>query len=234
VDGADRPRSVPDLEQAVTREGWLPSRGEPFAGVDAGLGTPGELMRLVADGLTARGLDVRPPGDAFDRCLTIGCPEARCTVSVSDFGDVEWQWSPAGLADPGRIADMAAALLAGQAQDRPVPGSWCGYDCLTFKGLVGLELRARGFDVGLEVHEDEDHLDVRAEIVVTSHGSAGNAAVHVTDDGSVTWTRDDWAEAATLVRAPGYRRRITDPVKLAAAVVTTITRAMSQATLAGR
>jgi hypothetical protein len=69
---------------------------------------------------------------------------------------------------------------------------------------------------------------------VTSPASPGNATVHVTDEGSVTWTRDDWAEATTVVRAPGYRRRITDPVKLAGAVVTAITRAMSQAALAGR
>jgi hypothetical protein len=42
------------------------------------------------------------------------------------------------------------------------------------------------------------------------------------------------AEAATVAQAPGYRRRITDPVKLAAAVVMTITPAMSWPALAVR
>jgi len=201
--------------------------------VDAGRGSPGELMNLVAKGLVAHEFVVRLPEDEGDRRLTIGCPGGRCTLSVGDWGEVEWQWCPAGLADPGRIANVAAALLTGQMPDNPGPGSEHTLDCVTVKGLVGLELKARGFDVALEVHEDEEHFDVWAEIVVTSPGSGDGARVHVTDDGSVTWTRDHWAEATTVVRAPGYRRRITNPAKLAGAVVTTITQAMAQAALAG-
>jgi hypothetical protein len=224
---------VPDLEQAVTA-GAVPSPGAPFGAVDAGRGTPGELMRLVADGLAAGGFEVSLPADAGDRRLTIGCPEARCTVSVSDWGDVEWEWCPVGQPDPRRTADMVTALLTGEAPGPPWPASAHGPDCLTFRGLAGLELRARGFDVGLAVCADEEYLDVRAEIVVTCPGAADGAAVHVTDDGSLTWARDRWPEATTMVRAPGYCRWITDPAKLAAAVVRTITRAMSQPALAGR
>lgn len=182
----------------------------------------------------AHGFQVRPPEAECDRRLTIGCPGGRCTVSVGDWGDVEWQWCPAGLADPRRVANVAAALLTGQTQDQRGRGNGYVFDCVTFKGIVGLDLKARGFDVCLEVHEDQEYFDVRAEIVVTSPGSVDKAAVHVTDDGSVTWTRDHWAEATTVGRAPGHCRSITDPAKLAGAVVTTIARAMSQAALAGR
>jgi hypothetical protein len=203
--------------------------------VDAGRGTPGELMRLVAAGLAARGFEVRLPEDALDRQLTIGCPGGRCTVSVGDWGEVEWQWCPAGLADPARVADVAAALLTGRAPDTLGPGGGHTLDCVSFKGLVGLELKARGFGVDLAVHEDKEHFEVWAEIVVTSHddGDGDGARVHVTDDGSVTWTRDHWAEAITEVRAPACHRKITDPVKLAAAVVMRITPAMSQAAPTG-
>jgi hypothetical protein len=232
VDGSSRPRSASAPGQAVAEMERPPPRGAGRA-VDAGRGAPGELMRLVADGLMARRFGVRPPEDALDRRLTIGCPGGRCTVTVGDWGDVEWQWCPAGLVDPRRVADVADALLTGRTPGRSGPGSAYTLDCVTFKGLVGLELRARGFDVALEVHADEEHFDVWAEIVVTSYDSGDGAKVHVTDEGSVTWTRDHWPEATAVVRAPGYCRWITDPGKLAGAVVTTIARAMSQAALAG-
>ncbi len=197
---------------------------------------PGELMRLVAGGLAANGFDVRPP-DYEDGCrMTIGCQGARCAVSVSDWGDVEWECCPwaSDEADPKQIADVATVLLTGRAQDNPRRGNGYGREGLTFKGIVGLELRARGFDVDLEVYEDEDYFDARAEIVVTNPGSGKDAAVHVADDGSVTWLRDYWAEAATIIWEPEFCGWFDDPAKVAGAAVETITRAMSQADLACR
>lgn len=197
---------------------------------------PGELLRLVAEGLTAHGFDVCPPEREGGCRMAIGCEGARCAVSVTELGDVEWEcWPPAGgEADPKQAADIAATLLTGQAQDYPRLGDGYGHDTVTFKGVVGLELKARGFDVGLEVYEDEDYFDARAEIVVTSPDSGGEATVHVTDDGSITWTRDYWAEAATVVWEPDFCGRIADPEKLAGAVVATITAAMSHLAPAGR
>ena len=46
---------------------------------------PGELLRLVADGLTGAGLEVRPPGDGEGCRLDIAWPGARCTLTVGDF-----------------------------------------------------------------------------------------------------------------------------------------------------
>jgi hypothetical protein len=119
-------------------------------------------------------------------------------------------------------------------RDYPRLGDGYGHDTVTFKGVVGLELKARGFDVGLEVYEDEDYFDARAEIVITSPDLGDGAPVHVTDDGSITWTRDYWAEAATVIWEPDFCGQIADPQKVAAAVVATITAAMSHLAPAGR
>jgi len=196
---------------------------------------PGELMRLVADGLTASGFDVRPPEYVGGCRFTIGCEGARCALSVGDWGDVEWEccrWA-SGDADPKRIADLATTLLTGSAGDYPRQGKGYEHPGITLKGIVGLELKARGFDVNLEVYEDEDYFDAQAEIVVTNPGAEEDVQVHVTDDGSVTWVRDYWAEAATIIWEPEYYGWIADPAKVASAVVETITQAMSQACPAG-
>jgi hypothetical protein len=197
---------------------------------------PGELLRLVAEGLTAHGFDVRPPERDGGCRMAIGCEGVRCAVAVSDWGDVEWEcWPQADYeADPKQTADMAATLLTGQARDYPRLGDGYGHETVTFKGIVGLELKARGFDVGLEVYEDEDYFDAQAEIVVTSPDPGDGATVHVTDDGSITWTRDYWAEAATVTWEPDFCGSIAAPEKVATAVVATITAAMSHLAPAGR
>ena len=230
MDGPNRPRTVCDLGQSVIKAGLLPESGGPTATLDAGRNEPGELMRLVADGLTANGFEVRPPECEGGCRLTIGCHRARCTVAVTDWADVEWEWCPlpSGEADPKRIADVATTLLTGDAQDYPRLGNGYGHDTVTFKGVVGLELKARGLAVDLDIYQDEDYFDAHAEIVVTSPGSEADAAVHVADDGSLTWTRDYWAEAAASAWAPDSCGGIADPEKVAGAVVATITRAMSQ------
>ena len=195
---------------------------------------PGELMRLVAGGLTASGLDVRPPEHDGGCRLRIGCPGARCELSVTDWGDIEWECWPqaSSAADPGQIADVATVLLTGQTRDYPRQGNGYGHDSITFKGIVGLELKARGLAVDLEVYEDKDYFDAQAEIVVTNPASAEDATVHVTDYGSITWSRDYWAEAATVIWEPDFCGWIADPEKVADAVVATITRAMSQLVMA--
>jgi hypothetical protein len=189
---------------------------------------PGELMRLVAGGLTASGLDVRPPEHDGGCRLRIGCPGARCALAVTDWGDVEWECCPqaSGAADPQQIADVATVLLTGRSQDYARRGNGHGHDSITFKGIVGRELRARGLAVDLEVYEDKDYFDARAEIAVTNPASADDATVHVTDEGSITWTRDYWPEAG--IWEPDFCGWIADPDKVAGAVVATITRAMSQ------
>ena len=78
---------------------------------------PGELLHLVADGLTDAGLVVRDPGDGEGR-LDIALPGARCTLAVGDCGGAEWEycpWSPEE-ADPDLTADLATVLLTGRSR----------------------------------------------------------------------------------------------------------------------
>jgi len=190
---------------------------------------PGELLRLVADGLTGAGLDVRPPGDADGCRLDIAWPGARCTLAVGDCGSAEWEywpWSPQD-ADPNLTADLATALLTGRTGPQPRLGSGHQRENVTFKGIVGLELKARGLEVELAVYCDETAFDTFAEIIATAPGPGDDGGqVCVTDEGGLTWTRYYLAEAA-LVSAPGLCGQAADPASIAGSVVEAVTRAMS-------
>jgi hypothetical protein len=155
---------------------------------------PGELIRLVAEGLTGCGLEVRLSDPQGAARLDIACEAGQCRLSVNDWAYAEWDYTPRSRddADPTLTADLATALLTGRTdQYRRLAG---GYrrDGITFKGIVGRELKARGLDVELAVYEDEDYFDVTAEIVITVPGSEDTAKVCVTDEGCLTWTRDYW------------------------------------------
>jgi hypothetical protein len=191
----------------------------------AGRAAPGELLRLVADGLAGAGLDVRPPADADGCRLDIAWPAARCTLAVGEGGSAEWEywpWSPAG-ADPDLTADLATVLLTGRSGPQPRLGSGHQRENVTFKGIVGLELKARGLDVELAVYCDETAFDVIAEVIATVPGQGGGGQVCVADDGGLTWTRDYLAEAAAL-SGPG---QAADPASIAGSVVEAVTRAMA-------
>ena len=195
----------------------------------AGRTAPGELLRLVADGLAGAGLDVRPPVDADGCRLDIAMPGARCTLAVGEGGSAEWEycpWSPAD-ADPDLTADLATVLLTGQAGPQP---RLAGHQLenVTFKGIVGLELRARGLEVELAVYCDETAFDTFAEIIATVPGPGdGGGQVCVTDEGGLTWTRDYWAETAAITSETKPWGQPADPVSIAGSVVEAVTRAMS-------
>ncbi len=146
-------------------------------------------------------------------------PGARCTLAVGEGGSAEWEYWPwsADDADPDLTADLATV-----AADRPQPGrsrAWApgtSRENVTFKGIVGLELKARGLDVELAVYCDETAFDVFAEIIATVPGPGdGGGQVCVADDGGLTWTRDYLAEAAALVSAPGLCGQAADPASIA-------------------
>jgi hypothetical protein len=189
---------------------------------------PGELLRLVVDGLTCAGLDVRPPADGEGR-LDIAWPGARCTLAVGEGGTAEWEYWPwsADDADPGLTADLATVLLTGRSGPQPCLGSGRQLENVTFKGIVGLELKARGLDVELAVYCDETAFDTFAEIIATVPGTGDGGQVCVADDGGLTWTRDYQCEAAALISAPEGCGQAADPADVASAVVEAVTRAMS-------
>lgn len=192
-------------------------------------GQPGELIRLVADGLTVSGLDVRLTDPEGAARLDIICEAGQCRLSVNDWASAEWDYTPRSKdeADPALTAGLATALLTGSAGHYPHPAGGYRREGITFKGIVGRELRARGLDVGLEVYADEDYFDAHAEIIITNPGSRDDAQVRVTDEGCLTWTRDYWGQTATIVFEPDFCGWITNPADVAASVVATITQAMA-------
>ncbi len=189
----------------------------------------GTLLHLVTDGLTNSGLAVRPPEHAEGCQVAIACEGSECALTVDDWGRVTFEhraWLP-GAADPKLTADLATALLTGQPSPYPRLGRRYGQEGITFKAVVGLELRARGLDVALAVYEDEDFLHAHVEIAVTAPGTDNAARVCVTDDGCLTWTRDYWAEAAIAFEPGGLDGWIADPATVARSVAEAVTRAMS-------
>jgi hypothetical protein len=190
---------------------------------------PGGLASLTAASLTAAGLEVTGPDAADDDGggrLVIACQSARCDLVVSDSADAELHWSPFGgdAADPHRVADLAATLLSGQPGARH-PGAASGD--ITFKGIVGMDLRAAGFEVELSVYPDETCFDVTAEIVVMDPRAEISGIVYATDDGGLTWYRDYWDEYAETAWQPGFRAWLPDPSAVARAIAGTVSRALS-------
>jgi hypothetical protein len=188
-----------------------------------------ELARLTAAVLSDAGLRVTGPGAANDDdggLLVIACHAARCALVVSDSADAELHWSPlAGdAADPHRVADLAAALLTGHPAPRH-PGT-ASRD-ITFKGIVGMDLRAAGLTVELNVYPDETCFDVTAEIAVTDPRTANSGTVYADDHGGLTWHRDYWDEHAETAWQPQFRTCLPDPPAVARAIAGTITRALS-------
>jgi hypothetical protein len=55
------------------------------------------------------------------------------------------------------------------------------------KGVVGLELRARGFSVELDVYSDDEFLEVEASIVVAGTAADAHSEIRVSDDGNIKW-----------------------------------------------
>lgn len=190
---------------------------------------PGELMRLVADGLTQKGFPSQLPAYSDSRRLTITAPAARCTLSVEDSGSVCWDWQPpAGQAvDPHHLADLASLLLTGQPSTCPRPSDPGQPSRFTLKGAVGHELAARGLRARMEICTDHESFDVDAVMVATAPG--GRAEVRVTDDGALSWEHDYWIEAMRATAAPDPAAVILDPRELAGSIVATVSQALAVA-----
>jgi hypothetical protein len=102
----------------------------------------------------------------------------------------------------------------------------CSVSEITFKGIAGMDLKAKGFDVALDVYPDDFRYDVISEIAVTNpRDDAGT--VYITDQGGLTWSRDYWDEHAETTWHPHYRTWLPDPTTVARAIADTITRALS-------
>jgi hypothetical protein len=155
--------------------------------------TPGELMRMVAGGLTAHGFEVRSPEYDDERRLTItNLKDMHCWIIVDDCGHIECGYVPQRgcEADPAMVTSLVINRLADDGQEcyrtaaKPrVPG-------LPMRCVVGQELKAAGLDVGMNVYEDLVAYEVVAEIVVTNPGHRERGEIRISDDGAITWERD--------------------------------------------
>lgn len=175
-----------------------------------------EVMRLIVAGLTDVGWAPRLLDDPDDRYLIIPLIHAKCLLAVTDWGQVEWEYHPrnSAIPDPRWLASHATALLSGPAGTLSSPDDAPIREGLSHRAFVGFELKARGFHVGLDVITDTECLDVYTEIVATDPGRAAASEVRIADDGTVTWTRNYWADSAT------------DWADIAAEITTTLIRAL--------
>jgi hypothetical protein len=199
---------------------------------------PGELMSLVADGLSAHGFRVEYPDHPESMLLTIanGSAVLKCELFVEDTGDIQWEY-PApgnGSPDPRRIADIATALLTGEAGSHEWTGRGDSATNITLKGIVGLELKARGFNVELDIFRDDDHFAVSAEIVVTAARAGGQSQVSVNDSGAITWINDYWPDyAVEAQQEPQFTAWLGRKETIARDIVDTVRRAVNTATEQG-
>jgi len=208
------------------------TRATATSSAQAGQPPAPHLAPLVAATLTAAGFRVTgpDPGDPAAGELAIHCPQARCLLTISPWGTAELDWTPDATpaTDPHHVSDLAAALLAGPPRPRH-PDAKPASD-ITFKGIVGMDMRAAGYTVTLDVHPDDYYYDVAAEITVTNPRAPAAGIIHVTDETGLTWHRDYWEAQAAGTRNPGDRTWLPDPAATAQAIAATITRALTTAT----
>lgn len=197
--------------------------------VVADYSSPGALMRLVAGRLEARDYRCEIAACEEERWISVPCHGGRCYLLVWDEGLVEWECVPqAGSeADPKTAADIAAFLLTGKGDSSPREDGISHGDGLSFKGIVGTELRARGFNVGLEVYEDTGTFTVASEILVTNPVVHPNSSVRISDEGAISWECDYPCEITATACAPYCAGVVAEPARLADSIVSTVTHAMS-------
>jgi len=163
---------------------------------------PGELMRLVAESLTARGFEISGPEWEDSRRLTItNLQGTRCQLTVGDSGCMALEYWPHAVdyAGPANLTNLVMTVLDNPREDQvsetvtePVSDALPG---VPLKGVVGRALKAKGMDVRMIVYEDVEFYDVLAEIVVTNPDRLDRGEVRVGDDAAVLWECEYPAES---------------------------------------
>lgn len=185
---------------AMTATGCPGSQGSPA------------LPSLTVAALAAAGHHVTGPDDTG--CINIAARMADCALLVTGTGTAQFFWTPrATPADPHALAGLAAALLTGRPCPRHPDAK--DHNDITLMGIAGMDLRAGGYTVTLNVYTDDYYYDVGAEITVTHPAAPGTA--YITDHGHLTWHRDNWHDTSP---PPG-------PHATARAIAATITRAIT-------
>lgn len=187
---------------------------------------PGELMRLTGDALARHGARVRYPTDPGSRCLTVTGLGGLGTfeLSADDTGHVQFERAaPGGRPDPRQVADLATVLLTGRAGPFEYLGRGYAVAGITFKGIVGLELRARGIETELEIYPDDIFLDAEAGIRAGSPRHGSDSEFHLADDAGMLWIRDYWAEHCAQRLEPEFSAWLEGKDEIAADIADTLT-----------
>lgn len=157
----------------------------------------GELMSLVARRLTSRGARITYPGSPGGRRMRVaelGGMEPF-DLSIYDDGDVQFHgYISKRKPDPRKAADVATVLLTGRTGPFEYLGDGHGKGGISFKGIVGLELRARGLSAELKTFEDAQYLNAEAWVRVTNPQDGSDSEIFLGDDAEITWVRDYQAE----------------------------------------
>src|SRR5215467_11672360 len=146
---------------------------------------------VIADELTAHGLDVRGPDwDGSHPLEVTNAPGMLCQVSVSAGGSVEWErrLCEGRHADPACTAAAVLQMLGGDPGTGPAASRAGGCRCgVSFKGAAGRILAGHGLQVTVRAYPDQRLFEVYCEIEVTNPARPERGTVAVADDGSVRW-----------------------------------------------
>lgn len=198
----------------------------------ANVAASNQVALLIEAGLRERGFTVSRESEGervreIGPCINIGGISGMLMSSllVTDDIMVRWEYCPVdgGKLDPKRAADMVTALLADGAAPYDRLGGGYGTKMISYKGIIGRELKARGFCVELKVYQDETNFDAWADISVR-RGESGMCAV-VDDSGSITWDADYSAMYAAAGSAPDLTASPAGIEEIARDVVARIGRA---------
>jgi hypothetical protein len=172
-------------------------------------GGVGEVVRAVADGLTAYGFDVSLGDGQPGQLYLSNVRGAFCAMSLTANGTMTWEYRPFHGAAPGpeRIAGMVTGLLSGtgvtgRVRVRPYPG-------LALKGVVGRALTVCGLNVAVTVlAHDNANYEIHTAIEVTNPAQPARGTVWVSDDGSIRWECPSTGAAADGVDLAGIVQTI--------------------------
>jgi hypothetical protein len=146
-----------------------------------------ESMRVIAEGLTKRGLTVSTTGCDDSRLLKVtGTGNAACDVIVDEDYYFTCEYTPGRnrQASPADTARVVARMLG---TDYTSPQQYAHlHQGVTPPSAVGREMKARGMTVTLDVMADEETYSAFVAIVITNPAHPERGTVHL-EKGWVCW-----------------------------------------------
>lgn len=154
----------------------------------AALPPPDESVRVIAEGLTKRGLTVRTTTCDDSRLLKVtGTGNAACDVTVAEDYYFACEYTP-GRNRGTSPADTARVVARMLGTDYTSPQQYARLrEGVTQAGAVGRDMKARGMTVTLSVIEDDESYNVFADVVITNPVQRERGKVRVDSDDRVYW-----------------------------------------------